>query len=66
MGTTQILMLLLLSGALLIIGFAWLMGTLTPKKQAESRCPSCDKVIRKGSTVCEWCGKDIPATQKTS
>jgi hypothetical protein len=65
MGTTETIMILIVLGAVFIIGFAWLMGLFTPRKQTETHCPFCDKVIKKGSTVCEWCGKEIPAEVKT-
>jgi predicted nucleic acid-binding Zn ribbon protein len=65
-GLAGAMRLFMVAGALFIIAFVWLMGALTPKKQPETRCPSCGKVIKKGSTVCEWCGKELPAVQKIS
>jgi hypothetical protein len=60
MNAAEIIILLAVLGAVFILGFAWLMGVFTPRKQPESHCPFCNKVIKKDSTVCEWCGKDIP------
>jgi predicted amidophosphoribosyltransferase len=65
MEPTHFIFSLVVLGAVFILGFAWLMGALTPKKQPESHCPFCNKVIKKGSTVCEWCGKEIPAQEKS-
>ena len=65
MSSTDItILLIMVLGAAFIIGFAWYMGINAPKKLTETHCPFCDKVIKKDSTVCEWCGKEIPAKEK--
>jgi predicted amidophosphoribosyltransferase len=61
MEATDFIIILAVLGGVFIMGVAWLMGVLTPKKQPETHCPFCDKAIQKGSTLCEWCGKEIPA-----
>ena len=58
------ILVIIVLGAAFIIGFAWYMGINAPKKLTETHCPFCDKVINKGSTVCEWCRKEIPAKEK--
>jgi hypothetical protein len=65
MGTTEIIVLLVVLGAVFIIGFAWLMGVLTPRKINETHCPFCEQVIKKGSIYCAWCGKELPTQEKT-
>jgi hypothetical protein len=61
MGSTELFVLLMFLGAVFIFGFALLIGMNIGKKQAENHCPFCKRTIEKGTTLCPWCGNEIPA-----
>lgn len=47
-------------GLLVAIGLAWALGSANTRAGYQMICPYCRKHMRLDSTVCRFCGRDVP------